>query len=48
MTMNGFMKKEFVLGNLKPEYALMNKNILDRIGPKGNEKSPSREQIQFL
>ena len=46
--MNGFMKKEFVPGKLKPEYALMNKIIHDRIGPKGNEKSPSREQIQFL
>ena len=43
--MNGFMKKEFVPGKLKPEYALMNKIIHDRIGPKGNEKSPSREQI---
>ena len=46
--MNGFMKKEFVPRKLKPEYALMNKIIHDRIGPKGNEKSPSREQIQFL
>ena len=46
--MNGFMKKEFVPGKLKPEYALMNKIIHDRIGPKGNEKSSSREQIQFL
>ena len=46
--MNGFIKKEFVPGKLKPEYALMNKIIHDRIGPKGNEKSPSREQIQFL
>ena len=46
--MNGFMKKEFIPGKLKPEYALMNKIIHDRIGPKGNEKSPSREQIQFL
>ena len=26
----------------------MNKIIHDRIGPKGNEKTPSREQIQFL
>ena len=48
MPMNGFMKKEFVPGKLKPEYALMNKIIHDRIGPEGNEKSPSREQIQFL
>ena len=47
-TMNGFMKKEIVPGKLKSEYALMNKIIHDRIGPKGNEKSPSREQIQFL
>ena len=46
--MNGFIKKEFVPGKLKPEYALMNKIIHDRIGPKGNEKSPSREQIKFL
>ena len=46
--MNGFIKKEFVLGKLKLEYALMNKIIHDRIGPKGNERSPSREQIQFL
>ena len=42
------MLKEFVPGKLKPEYALMNKIIHDRIGPKGNEKSPSREHIQFL
>ena len=42
MPMNGFMKKEFVPGKLKPEYALMNKIIHDRIGPKGNEKYPSR------
>ena len=48
VTMNGFVRKEFVPGKLKPEYALMNKIIHDRIGPKGNEKSPSREQIQFL
>ena len=48
MAMSGFVRKEFVLGKLKPEYALMNKIIHDRIGPKGNEKSPSREQTQFL
>ena len=46
--MNGFIKKEFVPRKLKTEYALMNKIIHDRIGPKGNEKSPNREQIQFL
>ena len=48
VAMNGFVRKEFVPGKLKPEYALMNKIIHDRIGPKVNEKSPSREQIQFL
>ena len=48
MAMSGFVRKEFVPGKLKPEYALMNKIIHDRIGPKGNEKSPSREQTQFL
>ena len=48
MTMSDFVRKEFVPGKLKPEYALMNKIIHGRIGPKGNEKSPSREQIQFL
>ena len=48
MTMSGFVRKEFVPRKLKPEYALMNKIIHDRIGPKGNEKSPSREQIQLL
>ena len=48
VTMNGFVRKEFVPGKLKSEYALMNKIIHDRIGPKGNEKSPSIEQIQFL
>ena len=46
--MSGFVRKEFVPGKLKPEYSLMNKIIHDRIGPKGNEKSPSREQTQFL
>ena len=48
MPMSGFMKKEFVPGKLKPEYALMNKIIHNQIWPKGNEKSPSQEQIQFL
>ena len=42
------MRKEFVPGKLKPKYEFMNKIIHDRIGPKGNEKSPIREQIQFL
>ena len=33
---------------LKPEYALMNKIFHDRIGLKGNEKYPSKEETQFL
>ena len=48
MDMSGFVRKEFVPGKLKPEYALMNKIIHERIGPKGNEKYPSKEEIQFL
>ena len=48
VTMSGFVRKEFVPWKLKPKYALMNKIIHDRIGPKGNEKSHSKEQIQFL
>ena len=43
-----FIKKEFVPGKLKPEFALMNKIIHNQIRPKGNEKSLSQEQIQFL
>ena len=46
--MSGFIKKEFLPGKLKPEFAMMNKIIHDQIRPKGNEKSTSREQIQFL
>ena len=42
------MRKEFVPGKLKPEYALMNKIIHNMIGPKGKEKLPSKEEIQFL
>ena len=48
VAMRGFMRKEFVPGKLKPEYALMNKIIHDMIGPKGNEKLPSKEETQFL
>ena len=48
VAMSGFVRKEFILGKLKPEYALMNKIIHDRIRPKGNEKYPSKEEIQFL
>ena len=46
--MGGFVCKEFILGKLKPEYALMNKIIHNMIGPKGKEKLPSKEEIQFL
>ena len=44
----GFMHNEFTSGKLKPEYALMNKVIHNMIGLKGNEKLPSKEEIQFL
>ena len=42
------MRKEFIPGKLKLEYALMNKVIHNMIGPKGKEKFPSKEEIQFL
>ena len=42
------MCKEFVPGKLNPEYALMNKIIHNMIRPKGKEKFPSKEEIQFL
>ena len=42
------MRKEFIPWKLKPEYALMNKVIHNMIGPKGKEKFPSKEEIQFL
>ena len=48
VAMSGFIHKEFMPGKLKPEYALMNKIIHDRIGPKGNEKFPSKEETPFL
>ena len=48
VAMSGFIRKEFVPGKLKPEYALMNKIIHDMIGPKGNEKFSSKEETQFL
>ena len=48
VAMSGFVRKEFIPGNLKPEFALMNKIIHDRIGPKSNEKYPNKEEIQFL
>ena len=46
--MGGFVRKEFIPGKLKLEYALMNKVIHNMIGPKGKEKLPSKEEIQFL
>ena len=46
--MGGFVLKEFILGKLKPKYALMNKVIHNMIGSKGKEKLPSKEEIQFL
>ena len=48
VAMSGFVRKEFMPGKLKPEFALMNKIIHDRIGPNGNKKYPSKEEIQFL
>ena len=48
VAMSGFIRKEFVSGKLKPEFALMNKVIHDRIEPKGNEKYPNQVEIQFL
>ena len=44
----GFVRKEFTPGKLKPEYALMNKVIHNIIEPKGKEKLPRKEEIQFL
>ena len=48
VAMSGFTHKEFMPGKLKPEYALLNKIIHDRIGLKGNEKFFSKEETQFL
>ena len=48
VAMRGFIRKEFVPGKLKIEFVLMNKIIHDMIGPKGNEKFPSKEETQFL
>ena len=44
----GFVPKEFIPEKLMPEYALMNKVIHNMVGPKGKEKFPSKEEIQFL
>ena len=46
--MGGFIFKEFTPGKLKPEYELTNKVIHNMIGPKGKEKLPSKDEIQFL
>ena len=46
--MGGFVRKESIPEKLKPQYALMNKVIHNMIGPKGKEKLPSKEEIQFL
>ena len=46
--MGGFVRKEFIPGKLKPEYALMKKVIHNMIGLKGKNKLPSKEEIQFL
>ena len=45
MPMGGFLGKDFIPGNLKPEYALMNKIVHNTIVPKGKEKLPSEEEI---
>ena len=42
------MRKEFIPGKLKHEYALMNKVNHNMIESKGKEKLPSKEEIQFL
>ena len=42
------MHKEFIPWKLNPEYALMNKIIHNMIGPKGKEKFPRKEEIQFM
>ena len=46
--MGGFLRKEFIPGKLKPEYALMSKIVHNMIVPKGKKTLPSEEEIQFL
>ena len=48
MPMGGFLRKEFIPRKLKPEYELTNKIVYNMIVPKGKEKLPSEEEIQFL
>ena len=47
-THGGFCVQGVHPGELKPKYALMNKVIHNMIGPKGKDKLPSKEEIQFL
>ena len=46
--MGGLLRKEFIPWKLKPQYTFMNKVIDNMIEPKGKEKFPSKEEIQFL
>ena len=48
VAMSGFVRKEVMARKLKPEFALMNKIIHDRIRLKGIEKYPNKEEILFL
>ena len=45
VTMNGFVRKEFVPGKLKMEYALMNKIIHDRIGQWAMRNLPAENKF---
>ena len=45
--MGVFLRKESIPRKLKLEYALMNKIFHNMIVPKGKEKLPSEEEIQF-
>ena len=47
VAISGFIHKEFMPGKLKPEYALMNKIIHDRIGPKSNENIQAKKRLSF-
>ena len=46
--MGGFLRREFIPGKIKPEYALMNKIIHNIIMHKEKEKLPSEGEIKFL
>ena len=45
--MGGFVRKEFIPGKLKPEYALMNKVIHNMIGLKGKESYQAWKKSSF-